>query len=430
MTSAAGTMKLLVIGSGGREHALVWKLAQSRRVGEIICAPGNAGIAGAARCVDVAAGDVEALLILARREGVEFTVVGPEVPLTLGIVDRFREAGLRIFGPEAAAAALEGSKSFAKDFMKRHDVPTARHWTFGDPAEAARFLTTATYPLVIKADGLAAGKGVVICDDARTALATVDEIMTRRIFGDAGGTLVVEEFLEGEEVSFLVLSDGIDVVPLASAQDHKRVFDADQGPNTGGMGAYSPAPILTPTLQGEVMRTIIMPVVRGMAAEGHPFRGVLYAGLMITAAGPKVLEFNVRFGDPETQPILMRLAGDLLPLLEASADGSLATVQATWRPEHAVCVVMASGGYPGSYRTGIPIDGLDRAGSRADTAVFHAGTSLADGRVVTAGGRVLGVTAIGRDVAEAIDRAYLAVADISFEGEHHRTDIGRRALNR
>ncbi len=423
-------MKLLVVGGGGREHALVWKLRQSPRVGDIVCAPGNGGIAAMARCVGTPADDIEALLALAAEENIDFTVVGPEVPLTLGIVDRFQQAGRRIFGPSRSAALLEGSKSFAKSFMQRHRIPTAGHRTFTSLPESREYVRATPAPLVIKADGLAAGKGVVICSTTDEALAAIDDMIGNKVFGAAGETVVIEEFLHGEEVSFLVLCDGRNILPLASAQDHKRVFDGDQGPNTGGMGAYSPAPILTPALQREVEETIVMPVVNGMAAEGRPYRGVLYAGLMITATGPSVLEFNVRFGDPETQPIMMRLDGDLLPLLEACADGSLAGAHAIWKPEPAVCVVMASGGYPGSYRSGMPVAGLDRASALAGTAIFHAGTALRPNGVVTAGGRVLGVTALGGDIRQAIDRAYEAVSVLSFEGEHHRTDIGRRAVNR
>ncbi len=423
-------MKLLVVGGGGREHALVWKLRQSPRVGDIVCAPGNGGIAAMARCVGTPADDIEALLALAADENVDFTVVGPEVPLTLGIVDRFQQAGRRIFGPSRSAALLEGSKSFAKSFMQRHRIPTAGHRTFTSLPESREYVRATPAPLVIKADGLAAGKGVVVCSTTNEALAAIDDMIGNKVFGAAGETVVIEEFLRGEEVSFLVLCDGRDILPLASAQDHKRVFDDDQGPNTGGMGAYSPAPILTPALQREVEETIVMPVVRGMAAEGRPYRGVLYAGLMITATGPRVLEFNVRFGDPETQPIMMRLDGDLLPLLEACADGSLAGAHAAWKTEPAVCVVMASGGYPGSYRSGMPVTGLDQVSALAGTAIFHAGTALLSDGVVTAGGRVLGVTALGGDIRQAIDRAYEAVSILSFEGEHHRTDIGRRAVNR
>ncbi len=423
-------MKLLVVGGGGREHALVWKLRQSPRVGDIVCAPGNGGIAAMARCVGTPADDIEALLALAAEENVDFTVVGPEVPLTLGIADRFQQAGRRIFGPSRSAALLEGSKSFAKSFMRRHRIPTAGHRTFTSLPESREYVRATPAPLVIKADGLAAGKGVVVCSTTDEALAAIDDMIGNKVFGAAGETVVIEEFLRGEEVSFLVLCDGSDILPLASAQDHKRVFDGDQGPNTGGMGAYSPAPVLTPALQREVEETIVMPVVRGMAAEGRAYRGVLYAGLMITATGPRVLEFNVRFGDPETQPILMRLDGDLLPLLEACADGSLAGAHAAWKPEPAVCVVMASGGYPGDYRSGMPVAGLDQVSALAGTAVFHAGTALRSDGVVTAGGRVLGVTALGGDIRQAIDRAYEAVSILSFEGEHHRTDIGRRAVNR
>ena len=423
-------MKVLVVGSGGREHALVWKIAQSPRVTRVYAAPGNAGTAELAENVSIGAEDVDALAAFAEREGVDLTVVGPEAPLVLGIVDRFRERGLRIFGPTAEAARLEGSKAFAKAIMERCGVPTAEYREFSDPAEARAYVRGRGAPIVIKADGLAAGKGVTVARTLDEALAAVDAVMVERRFGDAGARIVVEECLVGEEASFLAFCDGKNVLPMASSQDHKPVFDNDEGPNTGGMGAYSPAPVVTPELFDEIVETVIRPTVEGLAREGTPYVGVLYAGLMIQDGRPKVLEFNCRFGDPECQPIVMRMKGDLVPVLEACIDGTLDRVSLEWDPRPAVCVVMASGGYPGSYTKGHAIRGLDEAARLDDVVVFHAGTRREGDRVVTAGGRVLGVTALGEDIPGAIRRAYEAVERISWEGVHYRRDIGRKALRR
>ncbi|NOY45734.1 MAG: phosphoribosylamine--glycine ligase [Deltaproteobacteria bacterium] len=421
-------MKVLVVGGGGREHALVWKIAQSPRVTAVFAAPGNAGTAGLARNVPIAADDVDSLLAFAETEGVDLTVVGPEAPLVLGIVDRFRERGLRIFGPTAAAARLEGSKAFAKAVMDRFGVPTAAYQEFTDPAAARAYIREQGAPIVVKADGLAAGKGVTVARTVDEALAAVDAMMVDRAFGEAGGRIVVEECLEGEEASFLAFCDGRTVLPMASSQDHKPVFDDDQGPNTGGMGAYSPAPVVTPELFDRIVDTVIRPVVDGLGREGNPYVGVLYAGLMIRGDEVKVLEFNCRFGDPECQPIVMRMKGDLLPVLEACVDGTLDRVDLEWDPRPAVCVVMASGGYPGAYEKGLEIRGLEDAAALDDVVVFHAGTRQEAGKVVTAGGRVLGVTALGDDIPSAIERAYQAVDRISWPGVHFRRDIGRKAL--
>ncbi len=421
-------MRVLVVGGGGREHALAWKIAQSPRVDRVYVAPGNAGTALVAENVPIGAEDVEALAGFAERERIDLTVVGPEAPLVLGIADRFRERGLRVFGPSAAAARLEGSKAFAKAVMERYGVPTAGYREFTDPEAARAHVRRQGAPVVVKADGLAAGKGVTVARTVEEALAAVDAIMVDRAFGEAGARVIVEECLEGEEASFLAFCDGRRVLPMASSQDHKPVFDGDEGPNTGGMGAYSPAPVVTPELFDEIMETVMRPVVEGLAGDGIPYVGVLYAGLMIRDGRPKVLEFNCRFGDPECQPIVVRMKGDLVPVLEACIDGELDRVGLEWDPRAAVCVVMASGGYPGSYRKGIEIRGLEEAAALEDVVVFHAGTRREGDRVVTAGGRVLGVTALGDDIPAAIRRAYEAVERISWEGAHYRRDIGRKAL--
>ncbi len=423
-------MKILVVGGGGREHALVWKIAQSPRAGRIYCAPGNAGIAGLAECPDIKASDLPGLLAFARREKIGLTVVGPEQPLTEGLADLFASAGLRVFGPSRAAARLEGSKAFAKALMDRCGIPTGFHRVFTDVDKARAYVEEKGAPLVVKADGLAAGKGVYVCrtvDEAREALSLM---MVGKAFGAAGEKVVVEEYLEGEEASFLAFTDGRTVLPMASSQDHKTVFDGDRGPNTGGMGAYSPAPVVTPEVHRRIMDEIMTPAVRGLALDGSPYRGVLYAGVMVTAAGPKVLEFNVRFGDPETQPIMARMDGDLLAVMEACADGRLEGLGIRWKEEAAVCVVMASGGYPGDYAKGKVITGLAEAAGMKDLIVFHAGTARRGGNVVTDGGRVLGVTALGKTVGEAIAHAYRGVEAIRFDGAHYRRDIGRKALNR
>ncbi len=423
-------MKVLVVGGGGREHALAWKIAQSPRVTAVYAAPGNAGTETVARNVPIAADDVDSLAAFAQAEGIDLTVVGPEAPLVLGIADRFRERGLRVFGPSAAAARLEGSKAFAKAVMERFGVPTAAYREFTDPAEAKAYIREQGAPIVVKADGLAAGKGVTVARTVDEALSAVDAMMVAREFGDAGGRIVVEECLEGEEASFLAFCDGRTVLPMDSSQDHKPVFDDDRGPNTGGMGAYSPAPVVTPELFDRIVATVVRPVVEGLAAEGTPYVGVLYAGLMIRGDEVKVLEFNCRFGDPECQPIVLRMKGDLVPVLEACVDGTLEGVTLEWDPRPAVCVVMASGGYPGAYEKGLEIRGLAEAEALEDVVVFHAGTRREDGRIVTAGGRVLGVTALGADIPGAIRRAYEAVERISWPGCHYRRDIGRKALRR
>lgn len=421
-------MKVLVIGGGGREHALIWKISQSPRVKHIFCAPGNAGISKEATCVSIKTEDVEGLLNFAKKENINLTVVGPEAPLTMGIVDVFRRNHLKVFGPTKEAAALEGSKVFAKEFCRRHNIPTAKSQTFTDIKDARSYLQKQPMPVVVKADGLAAGKGVIICKDVPEASAALEEIMVGRAFGDAGNKVVIEEFLQGEEASFIAISDGKHVVPLASSQDHKRVFDDDRGPNTGGMGAYSPAPIVTPEVYDRVMNKIILPTIRGMADEGREFSGVLYAGLMIRDGNPMLLEFNCRFGDPETQPIMMRLNTDIVDVIEAAINGTLDKIELEWDLRPSVCVVMASGGYPGNYEKGKVIRGLTDARSSVDVAVFHAGTSFRDGEYRTNGGRVLGVTALGDDITAAIKNAYDAVEKISWDGMHYRRDIGRRAL--
>jgi phosphoribosylamine--glycine ligase len=423
-------MTVLLVGGGGREHALAWKLAQSPRLRRLIAAPGNAGIGAIAERAAVKDSAIDDLVALARRERVDLVVVGPELPLALGLADRLRAAGIAVFGPSAAAARIESSKAFAKDLMARHGVPTARFCTFTDAAAARGYCRELGAPLVVKADGLAAGKGAMVCatlDEADRALALCLE---EGGFGEAGRTVVVEEFLRGEEASFFALTDGATVLPLAAAQDHKAVFDGDRGPNTGGMGAYSPAPVLDHAMQERVMADIVRPVVAALAKEGSPFQGVLFAGLMITPAGPRVVEFNCRFGDPECEAILPRLGGDLLPLLEVVAAGRGLPESLDWRPEASVAVVLASAGYPGAYRTGVPVSGVEDAGSLPGVTVFHAGTATAGGRLVTAGGRVLAVQALGADIRAAVDRAYAAVARISFEGMHFRRDVGRRALER
>ncbi len=423
-------MKVFVIGSGGREHALCWALARSPRVDRVYVAPGNAGTAEVAENADVDVGNVRALVRFARDRGVDLTVPGPEAVLAAGVVDAFRKAGLRIFGPTRSAARLETSKSFAKDLMRRHGVPTADYAVFDRLPDALRYIDEVDGPLAVKADGLAAGKGVTVCATADEARAAVRRCMEEKAFGDAGARVILEERLVGEEVSVLALTDGRTIAPLAGAQDHKPVFDNDQGPNTGGMGAYSPAPVLTDALLDQVVDRILVPTVHAMNREGHRYVGVLYAGLMVTRAGPRVVEFNCRFGDPEIQPIVMRLDTDLMDLLEAVVDNRLAQQTIRWRPEAAVCVVLASGGYPGAYRKGLPIAGLDEAAADEDVEVFHAGTALRGGRVVTSGGRVLGVTARGADIGAAVERAYRAAEKIRFEGAHYRTDIGRKALDR
>ncbi len=434
-------MKLLIIGSGGREHALAWKLAQSDRVSHIFTAPGNPGTALHGENVPIKADDIEGLRSFALHEGIDLTVVGPEVPLTLGIADAFVDDGLKVFGPTKKAAELEGSKVFCKELMERYDIPTAKYKSFVDSGKAREYIEGHPAPLVVKANGLAAGKGVIVCNTKAEALEALEDIMDKRAFGDAGDTIVVEEFLAGEEASFLAVTDGVTVLPLAPAKDHKPVFDEDKGPNTGGMGAFSPAPVVTPELEKEIMETVMKPTVKAMEREGRPYRGVLYAGLMINEGRAKVLEFNCRFGDPETQPILMRLGSDLLPVLLSSAENGdggdgggagLGDIELDWSEKAAVCVVMASRGYPGNYEKGKPITGLDEAARMEDLVVFHAGTSEKDGekegRIVTSGGRVLGVTALGSGIKEAKENAYKAVEKIHWDGAYYRRDIGAKAL--
>jgi phosphoribosylamine---glycine ligase len=423
-------MKVLIVGGGGREHALAWRLARSPRVDRIYCAPGNAGIAEVAELVDIGADDIASLVKFASQERIDLTVPGPELTLTLGIVDELERNRQRGFGPNRAAAELEGSKAFAKELMRRYHIPTGFFSSFTDPDEAQRYITEVGTPIVIKADGLAAGKGVVICQTPREASEAINEIMRGKIFGEAGSRVVVEEYLEGEEVSFMAITDGTTVLPLASSQDHKRAFDGDEGPNTGGMGAYSPAAAVTPELHERVMNEIMIPIVRGMAERKIVYRGVLYAGLMITAEGPKVLEFNVRFGDPECQAIVVRLKTDLLDLIEAAVEGTLDQVTVEWDPRAAVCVVLAAQGYPGSYDKGKEIHGIEALRNWENGIVFHAGTAARDGQLITNGGRVLGVTALGSDVAAAVADAYRAVDKIKWDGMHFRRDIGRRALER
>ncbi|MGE0684902.1 MAG: phosphoribosylamine--glycine ligase [Candidatus Binatia bacterium] len=423
-------MKILVIGGGGREHALVWKIRQSPRVTQVYCAPGNAGIGELAELVAIAPDNLPGLLQFAQHERIDLTVVGPEVSLTLGLVDEFEKHRLRVFGPNRQAAQLEGSKAFAKELMKQQGVPTAAFGVFTDPEEARDYIQRIGAPVVVKADGLAAGKGVFVCSTVEEALGAVEQIMRERVFGDSGSQVVVEEFLEGEETSFLAFTDGKTVLPLASSQDHKRIFDNDQGPNTGGMGAYSPAPVVTPTLTDRITTDILLPVLHGLRARGIVYKGILYAGLMIQQDQAKVVEFNVRFGDPECQPLMLRLQSDLVDVMEAVLEDRLAEVSLAWDPRPAVCVVLAAGGYPGSYETGTPIFGLDTLRDWKDGMVFHAGTAKSNNAVVTKSGRVLGVTAVGIGINEAIAEAYRAVGKISWAGMQYRRDIGHRALNR
>ena len=427
-------MNVLVIGNGGREHALAWKLAQSPRIERVLVAPGNAGTAREAKCENVEIGvtDIDALLALAEREAVAFTVVGPEAPLVAGVVDAFRAAGRRCFGPTAKAAQLEGSKSFAKDFMQRHGIPTAAYGSFEDETAALEFIATHGAPIVVKADGLAAGKGVILAQTEDEARAAVHDMLAGNAFGEAGNRVVIEEFLRGEEASFICMVDGEHVLPLASSQDHTARDNGDRGPNTGGMGAYSPAPVVTNALHERILREVIEPTVQGMAADGERYTGFLYAGVMVDAAGnPKVLEFNCRFGDPETQPILSRLDSDLGELVEAALEGRLDQVRAEWDARVALGVVLAAGGYPGTYRKGDAITGLEAVERDPDAHVFHAGTAQGeDGTIVTAGGRVLCVVGLGEDVKAAQKKAYAAVQQIHFDDIYCRTDIGYRAVAR
>jgi phosphoribosylamine---glycine ligase len=421
-------MKVLILGSGGREHALAWAAARSPRVTEVVCAPGNGGMVQGARCVPVKVKDLDAMVRLAEAEKPDLTIVGPELPLSLGVVDALTERGLKAFGPTKAAAMLETSKGFAKRFLQRHTIPTAKYAVCSGGAELEKAITAFHPPIVVKADGLAAGKGVVICESRATALEAAHGLFSGELLGEVERQVVIEEFLTGEEVSFLCLSDGKTVKPLVPAQDHKRIGEGDTGPNTGGMGVYSTDQLLDPAMSEWIMTHIAEPTIRGMAEEDTPFKGVLYVGLMMTARGPQVLEFNARFGDPETQAILLRLESDLIDALEACVDGRLDEAEMSWSPGAAVCVVASSAGYPGHYKTGLPITGLGVAAHVPEVMVFHAGTAQAGGQIVTAGGRVLGVSARGESLEQALASAYEAMAKIGFEGMYYRRDIGHRAL--
>ncbi len=423
-------MKVLVVGGGGREHALAWKLKQSPRVQKVYCAPGNAGIAEVAECVDINVEDIDALLDFVKYNWIDLTVVGPEVPLTLGIVDAFVKEDRRICGPDKIGAQLEGSKKFAKDFMQRYGIPTAEYKSFTSYAQAEEYVRLKGAPIVVKADGLAAGKGVIVAETVKEATDALKSIMKDKEFGEAGSSVVVEQCLQGEEASFMILTDSETVVPLATSQDHKRIFDGDKGPNTGGMGAYSPAPIIDEAMSETVMKTVIDPMMKGLKHEKINFRGVIYVGLMICDGKPYVLEYNCRFGDPEAQPILMRLDSDLFDLLKATAEGKLKDVEVTWKDETSICIVLASKGYPGSYEKGTVIEGLGSCKGRDDAYIFHAGTRFKRGDVVTSGGRVLGVTALGKDVQSAKDNVYNALEKVHFDGMQYRTDIGDKAIKR
>ena len=423
-------MKVLVIGSGGREHALVWKISQSKKVEKIFCAPGNAGIRLLAECVDINATDINGLVQFAKKEAIDLTVVGPESSLVEGVVDLFEENGLRIFGPSKKAAILEGSKVFTKDFLKKYNIPSAEYRIFKERKKARKYLDKCTIPVVVKADGLAAGKGVIVATTVEEAKNAVDLIMKDKAFGNAGDRVVIEEFLRGEEASFIAFTDGKTVLPLPTSQDHKAIFEGDKGPNTGGMGAYSPAPVVTEEIAEYVMDTIMLPTVRGLAAEGRPYKGMLYAGLMIDNNRVDVLEFNCRFGDPEAQPLLMRLKSDIVDVFEAVIDGNLDKIEMKIDPRPTICVVMASGGYPGAYEGGKQIKGLTKAAAIPGVEVYHAGTGRINNRIVTAGGRVLGITAVGKDLQTAIERAYKAADEISWTKCYFRRDIGKKAIMR
>ena len=424
-------MRILVVGSGAREHTFVWKIVQSPLVEKVYCVPGNPGIAQIAECRSISLEDnFSAIADFAETEKIDLTVIGPEDPLARGIVDVFQARGLRVFGPDRKAAILEASKDFAKQLMAENGIPTATHRTFEDADAAITYLEEINAPVFIKADGLAAGKGVIPGLTLDAAVGAVQEVMVDRNFGSAGDKVVIEEALFGEEASFTVLTDGVHTLPFVSSQDHKMSLDGDKGKNTGGMGAYSPAPVMTPELSEQVMNTIVRPAISGMASEGRTFKGILYVGLMITQAGPKVIEFNCRLGDPEAQVLLTRMESDLVPMLDACIDGTLDKVECEWKPEAATCVVMASGGYPDTYETGKVITGLDRANALEDVTVFHAGTQMQNGDIATGGGRVLGVTALAHDIKSAIEGAYRGVEEIHFDQAHFRTDIGYRALDR
>lgn len=421
-------MRVLVIGSGGREHTLCWKIAQSERASKLFCAPGNAGIANIAETVSISASDITRLADYAQKEKIDLTVVGPELSLVEGIVDEFARKGLKVFGPTKRAAVLEGSKAFAKKFMTKYKIPTANYAIFTDSQKAKEYLKNQTFPCVIKADGLAAGKGVIICKTKGDAESAIDSMLKKKEFGEAGETIIIEDFLKGEEASFIALSDGEHILPLASSQDHKPVYDGDQGPNTGGMGAYSPAPVVTKELAEKICNEIMLSTISGMKDEGRELKGFLYAGLMISDGKPYVLEYNVRCGDPETQPLMTRLNSDLVTVFEAALEGTLDQFELDWKNAASVCVVMASRGYPGNYEKGMQITGIEDADAMNDVVVFHAGTKKNDGKWLTNGGRVLGVTACGETIKSAVDKAYKAVEKINWDGVHYRTDIGAKAL--
>lgn len=423
-------MKVLVVGGGGREHALVWKIAQSPRVTKIFCAPGNAGISEQATIIPIKANDLNGLLGFALEEEIGLTIVGPEEPLTRGIVDLFESKNLSIFGSNQKTAEIEGSKVFAKEMMKKYHIPTASYEIFEDSHKANAFIRKHKAPIVVKADGLASGKGVMVCKTVEEALQSVERIMVEKIFGDAGNRVVIEECLVGEEASYITFTDGKTILPMASSQDHKPIFDGDEGPNTGGMGAYSPAPVVTDQVHERILEKILKPIIQGMGEEGRPYKGILYAGLMIQDGHPKVLEFNARFGDPETQPVLMRMKGDIIPILEACIKGNLSQCHIEWDSRAAVCVVMASKGYPGEYERGKVIHGLNEVSQMEDVFVFHAGTAHKDDQMVTNGGRVLGVTGLGEGIPRAIEKTYQAVKKITWDGVHYRKDIGKKALCR
>ena len=421
-------MRILIVGGGGREHALAVKIKESPKVKEIFCAPGNAGISQVAQCLDIASEDIDGLLDFALKNDIDLTIVGPEAPLTMGIVDKFQDKGLRIFGPSELAAEIEGSKAFSKNLMKKYQIPTAQYMVFTEENEAKAYLKEIGMPCVVKADGLAAGKGVMVCFEEEEAIQAINEIMLDKCFGSAGNKVVIEEYLEGQEVSMLAFTDGKAIIPMVSAQDHKRIFDNDQGPNTGGMGAYSPTPIYTEEIHEFVLTEVLEKTVKAMAQEGRRYKGVLYAGLMLTAKGVKVLEFNARFGDPETQVVLPRLKTDLVEIMEAVIDENLHNLNVEWSPEPAVCVVLAAKGYPGEYEKGQIITGLDQI--PPEVQVFHGGTTIKDGQIVTSGGRVLGVTALGQDFQGALELAYKSIEKIHFSGMQYRKDIGRKALKK
>ena len=423
-------MKVLVVGSGGREHSLCWAIAKSPNCGELFCAPGNAGIETIAKCVDIAADDVNALVAFASDNKIEFVVVGPEAPLVNGLVDKLEALNIKAFGPSAAAAALEGSKGFMKDLCSKYNIPSAKYGRFDKPESAKEFIISQKAPLVVKADGLAAGKGVVICHNQKQAFDAVDHIMTERAFGGAGNEIIIEEFMKGEEASFFVLVDGTNAVALRSAQDHKAAYDGDEGPNTGGMGAYTPAPIVDCAMAKRIMGEIIKPTIKAMANEGRPFKGVLYAGLMISSEGPRLVEYNVRFGDPECQPLMVALKSDILDILVASAVGTLDKIELKWHDEVTLIVVMAAQGYPGSYKNGTEIKDIKKADCMDDVFIFHAGTKSEYGKLIATGGRVLGITSRAKTVATAQKLAYKAIANIDWPGGFNRTDIGWRAINR